>query len=181
MEWCPEGDTHEVSELITHSPLIIIYVYLYHMNVTIAESKFIKVLHTYLSMSFKGFDDCYHDWADFNCGMGICCDPYAIGFILPTVRHDNYLFKFVDSKHYNDNGKYPANISGDLPKPCYESPDLKEERFDVIVISEDMYERLNDLFNDINVWRKPLLSLLNNEFYINAKDLIYTEDQNAWL
>ena len=36
------------------------------MNVTITESKFIKVLHTYLNMSFEGFDDMYYDWSEFN-------------------------------------------------------------------------------------------------------------------
>ena len=173
MEWCPEGDTHEVSELITHSPLIIIYIYLYHMNVTITESKFIKVLHTYLNMSFEGFDDMYYDWSEFNCGMGICCDPYAISFVLPRNEHNNYLFKLVNVEYYDDDGDYPANIKGDLPEPCYNRPDVEDENFDVIVLSEDMSERLNDFFNDINVWKEPLLSIINNVFNTNAKDLMY--------
>ena len=47
-------------------------------------------------MEFKGFDDIYYDWADFNCGMGVCCDMYAIGFVLPGREYDDYLFKLVD-------------------------------------------------------------------------------------
>ena len=64
-------------------------------------------------------------------------------------------------------------ISDDLPEPCHNSPDVNEDRFDTIVISEDMYERLNDLFNDINVWRKPLLSIINKVFHTNAHSLGY--------
>ena len=143
------------------------------MNVTITESKFIKVLHTYLNMSFEGFDDIYYDWAQYNCGMGVCCDPYAIGFVLPKNNYDDYLFKLVDGNNYDDDGDYPENIKGDLPEPCYNRPDVKDENFDVIVLSEDMSERLNGFFNNINVWKEPLLSIINNVFNTNAKDLIY--------
>ena len=45
--------------------------------------------------------------------------------------------------------------------------------FDTIIIDEDMYERLNDLFNNINVWREPLLSIINKVFHTNANSLIY--------
>ena len=143
------------------------------MKVTISESKLTKVLYTYLTMSFEGFDNCSYDWANFNCGMGICCDPYAIGFVLPQNEFDDYLFKLVDSEYYDDYGIYPDELSGDLPEPCHNSPDVNEDRFDTIVISEDMYERLNDLFNDINVWRKPLLSIINKVFHTNAHSLGY--------
>jgi hypothetical protein len=77
------------------------------MEVIISESKLTKVLHTYLTMSFEGFNDCIYDWSEFNCGMGICCDPYAIGFVLPDSEYNEYLFKLVDGNNYDDDGDYP--------------------------------------------------------------------------
>lgn len=143
------------------------------MKAIITESRFTKVLHTYLTMSFEGFDNCYYDWAEFNCGMGVCCDPYAIGFVLPDSEYNEYLFKLVNDKYYDDSGDYPEDIKGDLPEPCHNSPNINDPEFDTIVISEDVYERLNDLFNDINFWRDPLLSIINKVFHTNAHSLIY--------
>jgi len=143
------------------------------MEVIISESKLTKVLHTYLTMSFEGFDNCSYDWANFNCGMGICCDPYAIGFVLPESEYDDYLFKLVNDKLYDDYSDYPEDLKGDLPEPCHYSPDITDKEFDTIIIDEDMYERLNDLFNDINVWRQPLLSIINKVFNTNANTLLY--------
>ena len=172
-EWCHAVDTHGVSELITHSPLIIITSYLYHMEVLISESKLTKVLHTYLTMSFEGFDDCYYDWSEFNCGMGVCCDPYAIGFILPRNEYNDYLFKLVDDDHYNDNGHYPSELSDELPEPCHDSPDVMNPEFNTIILSEDMYYRLESLFGNIDVWGKPLLSIINKVFNTKAHHLFY--------
>jgi len=143
------------------------------MKAIIPESKFTKVLHTYLNMSFKGFDDCTYDWANFNCGMGVCCDPYAIGFVLPENEYDDYLFKLADSEHYDDDGDYGEELKGELPEPCHNSPDISNPAFDTIIIDEEMYERLNDLFNNINVWREPLLSIINKVFHTKANSLIY--------
>ena len=143
------------------------------MEVIISESKLTKVLHTYLTMSFEGFDNCSYDWANFNCGMGVCCDPYAIGFVLPESEYDDYLFKLVNDKLYDDYSDYPEDLKGDLPEPCHYSPDITDKEFDTIIIDEDMYERLNDLFNDINVWRQPLLSIINKVFNTNANTLLY--------
>ena len=143
------------------------------MEVIITESKLTKVLHTYLTMSFEGFDDCYHDWAEYNCGMGVCCDPYAIGFNLPDSEYNEYLFKLVDGNNYDDDGDYPSELSDDLPEVCKDRPDLTNSGFESILISEEMYERINDLFNDINIWRKPLLSIINNTFNTNARSLFY--------
>jgi hypothetical protein len=146
------------------------------MKAIIPESKFTKVLYTYLNMSFKGFDDCTYDWANFNCGMGVCCDPYAIGFVVAEIEYDDYLFKLTDSEHYDDDGDYGEELKGELPEPCHNPPDISNPAFDTIVIDEEIYERLNDLFNNINVWREPLLSIINKVFHTNANNLIYRYD-----
>ena len=143
------------------------------MEVIISESKLTKVLRTYLTMSFEGFDNCYHDWAEYNCGMGVCCDPYAIGFNLPDSEYNDYLFKLVNGNYYDNDGDYPAELSDDLPEVCEDRPDISDSEFETILISEEMYERLNDLFNDINIWRKPLLSIMNKTFHTNARSLFY--------
>ena len=143
------------------------------MKAIIPESKLTKVLHTYLTMSFEGFENCDYDWANFNCGMGVCCDQYAIGFSLPKSEYDDYLFKLVNSEYYDDDGDYPEELKGELPEPCHNPPNINNPEFDTIVIDEDMYERLNDLFNNINVWREPLLSIINKVFNTNANSLIY--------
>ena len=151
----------------------VVDLYLFYMKVTISESKLTKVIHNYINMSFEGFDNCYYDWADFNCGMGICCDPYAIGFVLPDREHDDYLFKLVNIKYYDDDGDYPKELMDELPEPCYNSPDISDEEFDLIVLSEEMYERLESLFGDINIWSKPLLNIINGVFDTNALTVLY--------
>ena len=143
------------------------------MKAIIPESKLTKVLYTYLNLSFEGFDNCDYDWANFNCGMGVCCDQYAIGFSLPKSEYDDYLFQLVNSEYYDDDGDYPEELKGELPEPCNNPPNINNPEFDTIVIDEDMYERLNDLFNNINVWREPLLSIINKVFHTNANSLIY--------
>jgi len=148
------------------------------MKVTITESKLTNVIHNYINMYFKGFDNCYYDWADFNCGMGICCDPYAIGFVLPDREHDDYLFKLVNRQYYDDDGDYPEELMGELPEPCNNSPDIyiggySDEEFDLIVLSEEMYERLESLFGDINIWSKPLLNIINGVYNTNARTILY--------
>lgn len=143
------------------------------MEVIISESKLTKVLHTYLTMSFKGFDDCYHDWAEYNCGMGVCCDPYAIGFNLPDSEYNEYLFKLVDGNNYDDDGDYPSELSDDLPEPCENRPDVNDSKFESILISEEMYERITDLFGNISLWRSSLLSIINKTFNTNARSLFY--------
>ena len=105
------------------------------MEVIISESKLTKVLNTYLTMSFEGFDNCSYDWANFNCGMGICCDQYAIGFVLPESEYDDYLFKLVNSEYYDDDGDYPEDLKGDLPEPCHNPPNINDSAFDTIVIN----------------------------------------------
>ena len=143
------------------------------MKIIISETKLTKVLHTYLTMSFEGFEDCTYDWANFNCGMGVCCDQYAIGFVLPKSDYDDYLFKLADSKNYDEDGDYPEDLKSDLPEPCYNPPNINDPSFDTIVISSELYERVYDLFGDIDIWRESLLSVINKVFNINAHSLLY--------
>ena len=149
-----------------------INLYLFHMKVTITESKLTKVIHNYINMSFEGFDDSYYDWAEFNCGMGVCCDPYAVGFVLPDSEYNDYLFKLVNSKYYDDDGDYPSELKGDLPEPCYNPPNINNKEFDTIILSDEMYERLESLFGSVDVWSVPLLTIINGVFNTNA--LSYT-------
>ena len=124
-------------------------------------------------MSFEGFDNCYHDWAEFNCGMGVCCDPYAIGFVLPDSEYNEYLFKLVDGNNYDDDGDYPSELSDDLPEVCENRPDVSNSEFESILISEEMYERITDLFGNISIWRSSLLSIINKTFNTNARRVWY--------
>lgn len=156
----------------------VVDLYLFYMKVTITESKLTKVIHNYINMSFEGFDNCYYNWSEFNCGMGVCCDPYAVGFLLPDNQYNdnqynNYIFKLVNRKYYNDYGDYPQELMDELPEPCYNSPNVSDEEFDLIILSEEMYERLESLFGDINIWSKPLLNIINGVFNTNARTVSY--------
>ena len=143
------------------------------MKAIITESKLVKIIHTYLNSSFEGFDECYYDWAEFNCGMGVCCDPYAVGFVLPDSIYDDYLFKLVNGEYYDDDGDYPSELKGDLPEPCHNPPNINDPQFDTIILSEDMYEHLERLFGDMDVWKDPLLTIINGTFNINARNILY--------
>ena len=147
------------------------------MKAIITESKLTKVIYTYLTMSYKGFDNCYHDWAEFNCGMGVCCDPYAIGFMLPKhvgnyLESDNFLFKLVNGERYDDDGDYPEELRGELPDVCHHRPTIEYNEFDTIIIREELYRTIRKIFGDINIWRKSLLNLLNNIYGFNARTLM---------
>jgi hypothetical protein len=124
-------------------------------------------------MSFEGFDDSYYDWAEFNCGMGVCCDPYAVGFVLPDSEYNDYLFKLVNSKYYDDDGDYPSELKGDLPEPCHNPPNINNKEFDTIILSDEMYERLESLFGSVDVWSVPLLTIINGVFNTNARNVLY--------
>jgi len=143
------------------------------MKVTITETKLTKVIHKYINVSFEGFDNCHYDWAEFSCGLGVCCDPYAVGFVLPGSEYNDYLFKLVNSKYYDDDGVYPSELEGDLPELCYNSPDINNKEFDTILLSDEiMYERLKSFFGDI-IWRDPLLTIINEVFNANAQSVLY--------
>ena len=77
--------------------LVFPYIYI-HMKLIITESKISNALHKYLNLSYEGFDNCSHNWADFNCGWGVCCDIYAIGFTLPKKDYDDYIYTYDDKR-----------------------------------------------------------------------------------
>ena len=79
----------------------------------------------------------------------------------------------VNGTYYDDDGDYPAELKGDLPEPCYSSPNINNEEFDTVILSEEMYERLESLFGDMNIWSKPLLTIINGVFDTNVHTLLY--------
>jgi hypothetical protein len=142
------------------------------MDVSITEKRLTEVLYNYLSKNIKGFDRCEYDWAEFYCGMGVCCDPYAVEFSLPDSIYGEHLFKLVNDKYYKDDGDYPEELKGDLPEPCYNNPDINDGEFNTIIIYEDMYETIRKIFGNINIWRNSLLNILNSIYGFNAVVLI---------
>jgi hypothetical protein len=136
------------------------------------ETNIRPALHNLLNVLFKGFDDMYYDWAEYDCGMGVCCDPYAIGFTPPKSAHNNYLFKLVDSDNYDLFGEYPKEITDELPEVCYESPDIKNPQFDTIVFYEDFAEEIENYLGPQNIWKEIFLTIINDKFGCKAWDLI---------
>ena len=151
--------------------------YLLHMDYSITEKRLTEVLHNYLNKNLKGFDECRYDWANYGCDLGECCDPYAIGFILPDNDYDNHLFTLVDGRYYDDDGDYPESMTYELPEVCNEYPDINDSEFNTIIIYEDMYETIRKIFGNIDTWRNSLLNILNSVYGFNAvillSDVIY--------
>ena len=138
------------------------------------ETNMKPILNNMLNMLFDGFDDIYYDWAQYNCGMGICCDPYAVGFVLPTNNHDDYLFKLVDGNNYDDDGDYPKELSDDgLPEVCYEMPDVKNPNFNFIIFYEVFAEEIEDYLGHKKNWKFKLLDLINEKFGCKATNIIF--------
>ena len=145
-----------------------------HIRKVLREERNKKtVIYNLLNMLFDGFDDIYYDWAEYNCGMGVCCDPYAIGFVLPKNDYNDYLFKLVDPDHYDDDGDYPKHLRDELPKVCYERPDLKNPNFNFIVCYEVFVEEITDYLGHERNWKMILLDLINEKFGCNATDIIF--------
>ena len=143
------------------------------MEYIIDESKLTNVISKFLNLSFDGFEDIDYNWADFNCGWGVCCDIYAIGFVLPGREHDDYLFKLVDGEFYDDDGDYPSELKGDLPEVCQSPPNIENDKFDTIILNEEMFEIITKMFGNFNTWRNSLLTILNNTYGFNAKTLFW--------
>ena len=141
------------------------------MEYIISEDKLSNVLLKYLNLSFDGFDDLDYTWADFDCGWGVCCDIYAIGFVLPGREHDDYLFKLVDGENYNNDGDYPEELMGELPEPCHDVQDITESRFDTIWLEEELIDRLIDMFGGVDVWGKSFLNMFNQKYGTTATQI----------
>ena len=138
------------------------------------ESRTQLAFNKLLNLLFDGFDDMFYDWANYDCGMGICCDPYAVGFTLPNDHHDDYLFKLVDSKNWEPNGdNYPKEISDELPEVCYEQPIITDINFDVIIFSEEGLEEIESYWGDREIWKFYLLDLINKRFGCDAKNIFF--------
>jgi hypothetical protein len=145
-----------------------------HIRKILREETNIKpALHNLLNILFDGFDDMGYDWAEFNCGMGICCDPYAIGFVLPKKPHGDYLFKLVDEKNYDHYGDYSEELKEELPEACYEQPDIKDPNFDTIVFYLDYSEDIENYFGDEDNWSFDLMDIINKKFGCDAKRIIF--------
>jgi hypothetical protein len=136
------------------------------------ESRTNSSLNNLLNMLFDGFDDIHYDWANYMCGMGECCDPYAIGFTLPKNDYDDYIFKLVDGNKYDDDGDYPKEFRDELPEVCYEQPNLKNPDFDTIVFYGLYAEEIEDYMGPESNWRSDLLKLINKKFGCEAKQII---------
>lgn len=144
------------------------------MKYLITENQMKPILHKLLNSVFDGFDDIYYDWASYNCGMGECCDPYAIGFVLPKNHHDDYLFKLVDDDNWEPNGdNYPDEIRDELPEVCYEQPDIKNLNFGTIVFYEENAEEIENFLGPQDNWSFELIDLINEMFGCNATRIIF--------
>jgi len=143
------------------------------MKYIITETKMVDIIKKYnekiLKISTENF---YYNWTNFNCGMGICCDPYSVGFYPSGIDNDNFLFKLVIRKDYDDFGDYPSYLSDDLPEECYEQPDITDPKFDTYIIEEELAEELNNMFGDSDIWEKSLMILLNDIFGTHATDIL---------
>lgn len=137
------------------------------------ETNIKPVLHNLLNMLFEGFDDIYYDWAQYNCGMGVCCDPYAVGFVLPKNDYDDYLFLLVDDDNYDNNGDYPKELRDELPEVCYEMPDVKNPNFNTIIFYEVFAEDIKNYLGDEENWSFDLMDIINEKFGCDAQRIIF--------
>ena len=137
------------------------------------ETNIKPALNNLINILFDGFDDIYYDWAQYNCGMGVCCDPYAVGFVLPKNNYDDYLFKLVDGNNYRTNSNYPKHLSDELPEVCYEMPDVKNPNFNFIIFYEEFAEEIEAYLGRKGNWKIELLELINEKFGCKATNIMF--------
>jgi hypothetical protein len=142
------------------------------MKLIIPDNKLQSILLKLLKSEYKGYDDIYYSWANYNCGMGECCDPYSIGFVLPEDNYDNYFFNLVDGENYDPNGRYPDELSDELPEVCYEQPNITNPDFNVVIFYEERMEFITDFLGSSNIWEYQLLDLVNKKFGFNANKIL---------
>jgi hypothetical protein len=137
------------------------------------ETSIRSALNDLINMLFDGFDDVHYDWGNYMCGMGECCDPYAIGFTLPNRDYDDYIFKLVDGDNYDDDADYPKHFRDELPEVCYEMPDVRNPNFNYIVFYEVFAEEIEEYLGPKRNWKYDLLNLINEKFHSKATDIIF--------
>lgn len=137
------------------------------------KNKKLSTLDKLLHIQFKGIDDMWVDWSNYNCGMGECCDPYSISFILPEKNYFEYIFKIVDSSKYDDDADYPREMMDELPEPCEQYPDIRESRFDTLYMPEETTESIEQFYGHRMRWEKDMLTWFNDKFGLNLRDIYY--------
>jgi hypothetical protein len=137
------------------------------------ETSIRPALNDLINMLFDGFDDVHYDWGNYMCGMGECCDPYAIGFTLPNRDYDDYIFKLVDGDNYDDDADYPKHFRDELPEVCYEMPDVRNPNFNYIVFYEVFAEEIEEYLGPKRNWKYDLLNLINEKFHSKATEIIF--------
>jgi hypothetical protein len=137
------------------------------------ETSIRSALNDLINMLFDGFDDIHYDWGNYMCGMGECCDPYAIGFTLPNRDYDDYIFKLVDGDNYDDDADYPKHFRDELPEVCYEMPDVRNPNFNFIIFYEVFAEEIEEYLGPKRNWKYDLLNLINEKFHSKATNIIF--------
>ena len=137
------------------------------------ETSIRSALNDLINMLFDGFDDVHYDWGNYMCGMGECCDPYAIGFTLPNRDYDDYIFKLVDGDNYDDDADYPKHFRDELPEVCYEMPDVRNPNFNFIIFYEVFAEEIEEYLGPKRNWKYDLLNLINEKFHSKATEIIF--------
>jgi hypothetical protein len=130
-------------------------------------------LRNLINMLVDGLDGLDYAWAEYDCGMGVCCDPYAIGFVKQTSEYNDYTFKLVDGDKYDIYGDYPEEFIDELPEVCYHSPDLENPNFNTIILYEELYRGIEDYFGSVKKWGSSLLDLINEKYNSRATRIIF--------
>ena len=143
------------------------------MKYIITENRMVGILKRYCKEVLDiSPENLYYSWTDYNCGMGVCCDPYSAGFWKKNSDYNNPLFKLVISQNYDDDGDYPLYLSDELPEECEQQPDITNPKFDTYIVEGEVVEELNNTFGDSDIWEKSLLILLNDIFGTQATHIL---------